>query len=119
MNEHLDLEFLLSAGELQQVAFSLHEVMLHFHQRIKIDILTSCEIRGTSGTVKWQPEQINDMTMFAQLLGSEIRSYSIVGRELVIVFDSGSELILFEHEDELESFIPWHGDSWLAIRFGD
>jgi hypothetical protein len=43
LKESLDLSSLLESGELDQVAFSLHQVALLF-RHIEIDILTPCEI---------------------------------------------------------------------------
>lgn len=114
-----DLSFLIGAPELQQIAFSLHSVILHFGGgRTRIDIRSSCEVRTTDGKVlSWEPGRINDMTMFALLLDSEIRSYRILpGDKLIVVFSNGYELVLWDHQDGYESFLLWAEDGdFIAV----
>jgi hypothetical protein len=113
-----DFSFVLAAGDLTQVAFSLFQVVLTF-EKMTISIESPCEIISRDGfTWSWRPEQISDMTGFSRLLGSHLLSYRVLARDdrLMLTFSNGHELSLRGENQGYESFSIESGDIWIVIR---
>ena len=105
------------AGELVDVTFGLHRVVLRF-DRMSVEIYNGCEIRCPDGRAwVWRPKEkgghtrvseaeMNDMTGFAKLLESEYRSFEVLADgKLRLNFANGCALVLWADESGFESFV--------------
>lgn len=112
LDKNVDLSFVLESGSLNEVGFGLYTLHLYFGA-LRIVVNSTCEVRAPDGCTRvWQPERdVGDLTIFVPLLGSKIESYRVTPRpELVLLFSTGWELNLIDHQEGYESFVLWAKD---------
>lgn len=89
------LDFLIGV-ELEQVAFSLYQLILRFSEETSISIEGICRVLSKNGKtlLEWHSNELTDLSEIGRLLGHQITHCSIPG--------DGSVLIHFDHEVCLE-----------------
>ena len=106
VSEDLDLSF-LEGTSLVQVRLGQYDIQFHFHPRGEIGVQGELEFRGPSGAVLefGLPEALHSSTNLGVVIGVVLSKVSIrPPRSIVLRFESGHEIELFDSSESYESF---------------
>jgi hypothetical protein len=110
-----DLTF-LHGKELESVSIGLHDVILHFDERVKITVTSECKYQTKTG----ETISIENYPASASLI-CKLINHSIVdaqGEEngtLSLKFSNGDTLIIYDDSEQYEAYQIQNGDKLIVV----
>jgi hypothetical protein len=118
LSKETKLDFLVG-GELQQIAFSQFQLILHFSRGAEVSIESRLALKpadSPSVASVWEPEKFSDLAGFATIIGASIVSYEIPGDgRLVLRFGNGAVLTAYDSNIGHESYQITGGGQTVVV----
>ena len=112
-----NLDFLIGV-ELEQVAFSLYQLILRFSEETSISIEGTCRVLSKDGKtlLEWHSNQLSDLSEMGRLWGHQITHCSIPGDGSVLIhFDHGVCLEVLDSKKDFESYQITKGSDHIIV----
>ena len=101
---NIDLSFLIGA-ELDQISITLSQVYFKFDPEGVISIGSAMEVIDGGSAFAWDSEKANIDLPIKKLFGTKVLKYTVENdRTLVVAFDNGVLLRIYDNSDQYESF---------------
>jgi hypothetical protein len=111
------LDFLVGC-ELQQIAFSHVQLILHFSRSASLSVESRLELKVTSDSAPlvWESNRLSELAGFATIIGASVVSYEIPGDgRLILRFSNGSVLTAYDSNTGYESYQVTGGGKTLVV----